>query len=198
MRCKRLLCVLLLSTLAAAGCAYEKKVAVSCVEPDWMTQPPVNTIDRLVFVGQGLGDNIVDTRRASERAMQDVRNQIAKSLESRAVALAIEIVGDKGIAHESMDKERATHSALIGQQVDAAMPGVQQDAIYWEKWMVKPGLMRASYSKYVYYVKASIAKDQFEKLVTDVANQIAGEIAARAQQATTPQPSPAEGTTPAP
>lgn len=183
-----LACMLLVWAVAASGCAYEKRVSVSSAEPEWMSGAP-SSADRFIFVGKGLGDNIVDTRQAKDRAMQDVRDKVAKSLTARAVALAIEIVEQKGVAHKSADEERAAYARLVQQQVNQTMTGMPEEASYWEKWMIKADLFTPGFSRFEYYVEITMPKEQYGKLAADLADQIASDIEARAQQ-----PSPAAPT----
>jgi len=174
-------CASLLLAVALVGCAYERKVATSTAEPPWVTVTPKNTDTRLFFVGEGLGDNILDTREARNRAMQDVRNQIAESLESIVVQQAVEIVEQKGAAQLGQDKVRGTYSRQVEQTVEQALSGVQQEGFYWERWKIKKGLFSPSYSKYKYYVLASMPRELYDKLMTELAHQIADSIEARAR-----------------
>jgi len=179
MRSKYALCVVLLWAMAMIGCAYERKTATSSAEPPWVLTTPSSTATRIVYVGEGLGDNILDTREARNRAMQDVRTQIAESLESVVVEQAIEIVEQKGAAHLGQDKDRATYSRQVEQKVDQALSGVQQDAFYWEKWKIKDGFFSGSYAKYKYFVLASMPRELYDKLMTELSHQIADSIEAR-------------------
>ena len=191
---KGLLCVLLVLAVAAGGCAYEKMIAVSSDTPPWVLQRPASTDEGIPYVGQGLGDNIVDTREARSRAMQDVRNQIAESLRMRVVDQAIEIVEQKDVAHLARDQERALHSGQVEQHVNEAMSGVQQDAFYWEKWMIKDGFFSPAYSRYKYYILAGMPKELQDKLMTELSHKIADDIEARGQQAPPEAPSAGEAT----
>jgi hypothetical protein len=173
--------MLSLLALLTVGCAYEKKLAVSSAAPPWVIQTPPDTEESLVFVGSGIADNILDQRTARDRAMEDVRAQIAASLETMVVSEAIDIVEERGAAHMGQDKEKATYSRQVEQKVAQAMSGVRQEGFYWEKWKIKRGLFSGAYSKYLYYVKASIPRDTYQKLATELTHQIAADIQTRAQ-----------------
>jgi hypothetical protein len=179
MRTKGLICALLLLAVATVGCAYERKVATSSAEPPWVLVKPANTDERVMYVGEGLGDNILDTREARSRAMQNVRTQIAESLETIVVEQAVEIVEQKGAAHLGQDKERATYSRQVEQKVDQALAGVEQQGFYWEKWKIKEGFFSGSYSQYKYFVLAGMPRELYDKLLTELSHQIADSIEAR-------------------
>lgn len=163
--------------LVVTGCASEKLVAKKSPAPPWVKAVPADTEEELIFVGTGLGDNILDERNARARAMEHVRTQIANSLDQTVIREATEIVEEEGAAHRGADEDDATYSRMIEQRVKQAMSGVRLEDFYWEKWQVDPGLFSRSFSKYKYYVKASIPREQYARLRTEITHAIADRMA---------------------
>jgi hypothetical protein len=186
------LCVLLLWALAASGCAYQRAIVTSSDMPDWMVQKPADTPDRFFYVGEGRGTNIVDTRQARASAMQDVRDQIVASLAPVAVEQAIAIADQAGAPHDTPDAERARCAREIQDHIEQALPAVQQDASYWEKWASKSDLLSAPTYEYRYFVLASMSKEMRDKLTTELVHQIADAIEARAKPPVPEAPTAAE------
>lgn len=176
MRRARTLCMLLALAAAMVGCAGERKLAVSRRTPQWVRHTPPDTEEALIFVGTAIGDNILDERAARNRAMEDVRTQIADSIETRVLSQAREIVEQEGAAHRGKDVDSGTYSRMVEQKVGEIIPGVRQEDFYWEKWKIDPGILRREYRKYKYYVKAAIPRELYSKLQTELTHQIADEM----------------------
>jgi len=171
------LCVLVLAAAAISGCAYEQKLESSLPGPPaWVVQTPPNSADRVVFVGIGIADNVLDERTARQRAMDDVRAQIAESLKSTVVKEALDVVKQKGPAHLGKDQTEASYYAEVQNRVSLAMSGVRQDAFYWEKWKIKRGIFHPAYTKYKYYVEASMSKEDYEALRQGIVRALVAEI----------------------
>ncbi len=180
MRARVALYGLLALVLGLSGCAYEKRIATSTPMPPWAMQTPSDTEDRVVFVGTALGDNILDESNARARAMEDVREQIARSLETSVVTEATRIVEEKGAAHLGKDYDRASYSRMIEQKAQQALAGVRQDAFYWEKWKIKTGAFSGAYTKYKYYVRASMPRELYQKIMTELTHEIADQMQSEA------------------
>jgi len=177
MKGKMALCTVLMSVVGMAGCAYETRITSSEPGPPvWVVRVPEDTAASKVFVGMGPADNILDEQNARNRAMEDVRDQIASSLKTEVVSEAIDIVKQKGAQHVGENVDEASYYAEVRSKVSQAMSGVRQDAYYWEKWKVKSGFFKASFIRYKYYVRANMPKELYEKLQTELAESIAAEI----------------------
>ncbi len=167
----------LVCAAALAGCTYEKRLESSHPGPPiWVVQTPEDTQESKVFVGMSLADNILDEKNARNRAMEDVRDQIASSLQTDMVREAIDIVEQRGAPHLGKDVDNAAYTAEVKSRVDQAMPGVKQDAHYWEKWKVKQGFGLFGYTKYKYYVKAVMPKAIYERLLKALAENVAADL----------------------
>jgi hypothetical protein len=197
MRSRELLCGLLLWALAAGGCAYQRAIIVSSAEPDWVLQKPADTTQKLFYVGEGHGANIVDTARARGNALADVCRQIADSLGPVAVQQAIATADQKGIAHQRPDQELVVYAQQIRRHVDQAASALQQEAFYWEKWASKAGIFDAPTYDYRYYILASMPIELSDKLTTELAHQIADDIESRGRPQAQAAPK-AEESAPAP
>ena len=177
MRSRIALCIVVTSIVGMAGCAYEKTITSSQPGPPvWLVQVPDDTEESKVFVGMALADNILDERTARNRAMEDVRDQIASSLKTVVVSEAIDIVKQKGAQHLGKDVDTASYYAEVTSKVSQAMSGVRQDAYYWEKWKLKRGFFRPSYVRYKYYVRTRMPKALYERLQKGLAEGIAADI----------------------
>ncbi|MCD6416547.1 MAG: hypothetical protein J7M08_07615 [Planctomycetes bacterium] len=176
---KRNLVMSLLALLAVgvAGCAYEQRIQTSQPgPPPWVAQMPEDSAQSKVFVGIALADNILDERNARQRAMEDVRTQIAQSIETLVVKEATDIVQERGAAHLGQDVDKSAYYAEARIKARQAMSGVELKAFYWEKWKQKTSFFKPGYTKYKYYVLAYMPRDQYEKLQQTVAGQIADEM----------------------
>jgi len=175
---KRLLvCAAVLCAVGLAGCASEKKIGGSQPgPPDWVIMTPADKADAKVFVGIGLGDNILDERGMRDRAMEDVRHQIAASLKSSVVKNALDIVKKKGAEHLNEDVPDASYYKQVRTTVDQAMAGVRQTASYWEKWKIDPGFWSSSYTKYKQYVKAEMPSKDYDLLRNKLVQIIAADL----------------------
>ena len=177
MKSRMALCIVLISVAGMAGCAYETKMTSSQPGPPvWVVQVPEDTEQSKVFVGMALADNILDERTARNRAMEDVRDQIASSLKTVVVSEAIDIVKEKGAQHLGEDADEASYYAEVKSKVSQAMSGVRQDAYYWEKWKEKAGFFSPSYTRYKYYVRAQMPRALYEELQKGLAESIAADI----------------------
>ena len=177
MKSKMALCIALLSVAGMAGCAYERQITTSQPGPPvWVVQVPEDTEESKVFVGMALADNILDERTARNRAMDDVRDQIASSLETVVVSEAIDIVKQRGAQHLGEDVDGGSYYAEVKSRVSQAMSGVRQDAYYWEKWKLKTGFFKPSFVRYKYYVRANMPRELYERLQKGLAESIAADI----------------------
>jgi len=176
MKARVTLLVIVACAVGFSGCAYEKRIGASLPGPPvWVTQVPPDTEDAKVFVGMALADNILDEKTARNRAMEDVRAQIAASLKTNVIRDAIDIVERDGAAHLAQDEADAAYHSQVTSRVEQAMSGVRQDAYYWEKWKIKRGFFSPSFTKYKYYVKAYMSKADYERLQRILAAAIATE-----------------------
>ena len=167
-------CLLMLCVVAAAGCAYEKLESTSQPgPPDWVMMTPADTADSKVFVGIGLAENILDARTGRNRAMEDVELQIARSLKTSVVKDAIDIVKKKGAEHTGDDVADASYYSQVQTAVKQALSGVRPEAYYWGKFKVKEGFFSASFTRYQYYVKASVPRADYERLQRILTDAIA-------------------------
>jgi len=171
------LMAVLVCAAGLAGCTYEKRVDSSHPGPPaWVVQTPEDTAGSKVFVGMGLADNILDERNARNMAMDDVRSQIAASLQTDVSREALDIVRQKGAQHLGKDVDGAEYYSEVKTTVDQAMAGVRQDDYYWEKWKVKLAIIAPGYVRYKYYVKASMPKALYERLLRGLAENVAADV----------------------
>jgi hypothetical protein len=162
------MCVLLVS-----GCSYEKRVDRSQPGPPlWVQQMPADTEETKVFVGMALADNILDERSARRRAMADVREQIALSLMTDVQSRSAEIIEEEGAQHLGEDEDDASYYAELQNKAEQALAGVRQEAYYWEKWRVKRGIFSPSFTRYKYYMRASIPREHYQEVYRSVAQDI--------------------------
>lgn len=177
MKERSVLCLLVLCAVGLAGCASEQKITSSQPGPPvWVVQVPGDTADHKVFVGMGLADNILDERTGRNRAMEDVSYQIAASLKTEVVKEAIDIVKTRGAKHLNQDVADASYYSQIETTVKQALSGVKQEAYYWEKWKVKRSFFRRAFTRYKYYVKASMSKADYQRLQTKLVKLIADSL----------------------
>ena len=177
MRGRWALCLVMLLVIGLSGCTYElKKDASQPGPPVWVVQVPADTVESKVFVGMGLADNILDERTGRNRAMEDVRLQIAASLKTEVIQDAIDIVKTRGAKHLNQDVADASYYSQVETKVAQAMSGVRQEAYYWEKWKVKRSFFRPGYVRYKYFVKASVPKAQYDALQKELAKIIADSL----------------------
>lgn len=158
------------------GCSYEKRVDTSLPgPPSWVSQIPEDTEDSKVFVGIALADNILDERNARNRAMEDVRNQIAESLATSVERETLEITEEKGAAHLGQDEDRASYYAEAKSLARQAMSGVEPSAYYWEKWKVKSSFWKPAFTRYKYWVKAEMPLTLHNQLRETLSEQVASQ-----------------------
>jgi len=168
------LCVVAGMVAAAMGCTYEKRVDTSLPgPPPWVVEMPEDTEDSKVFVGIALADNILDERGARDRALADVRTQIAESLATSVQRETLEIVEEKGASHLGQDENRASYYAEAKSLARQAMSGVEPTGYYWEKWKVKSGFWKPAYTRYKYYVRAEMPLSLYSRMRETLSKQVA-------------------------
>jgi len=156
--------LLAVAFMALSGCASERLFDTSMPTPGWAQQPPEPTDDALLFVGQALGDNILDERGMRERAMEDARQQMAARIASDIRAQTAGYVLEKGYAPAGENEvEQAEYVSQVATKMHQELHGVRQEAAYWEKWRVDPGFFGRSFVRYKYRVLAAYPREQYER-----------------------------------
>jgi hypothetical protein len=84
----------------------------------------------------------------------------------------VDIVEEEGAAHRGQDEDDASYYAELKTRAEQALAGVRQEAYYWEKWKVKRGFFSPSFTRYKYYVRAGMPREDYEQLYRSVVREI--------------------------
>lgn len=156
--------LLVVALAVLSGCASERLLDSSMATPAWAQQPPEPTDDALLFVGQAVGDNILDERGMRQRAMEDARQQMASRIASDIRARTAGYVLERGDPAAGQNRvEEAEYVRQVATEVSQELHGVRQQATYWEKWRVDPGLFSRSFVRYKYLILAAYPREEYER-----------------------------------
>lgn len=174
-----LLCALVLPCILLTSCASERLLEQSGPTPHWVTGPPGEGADALLFAGQAVGQNVLDERSMRDRAMEDARSQIAGLLETKVAAQTKEEIHREGDAALGREVSEAEYTRLVRTSVEQNIRGVSQEGKYWEKWLIAPGLFRRSFTRYKYYVLAAYPRVEYERNLQQFTRLVAEPAQAR-------------------
>jgi len=160
--------------LLAVSCASERLVASSGPTPPWVRQTPEPAADRLLVTGQSVGVNVLQEALMRERAMEDARRQVASMIGTTVQARSHELLEKAGYAPGGSDEvRRALYRREIQTAVDQVVRAVREEAFYWEKWRVRPGLLAPAFVRYKYFVLASYPTAEYDRTVGYLARALA-------------------------
>jgi len=136
------------------------------VRPYWVrkTPPPANGYE--FFVGRSVAVNILDERRALEKARENAAHEIASTIvtEVRGSATLVDNqYGDEARGGEALDTYWNSQITVLTNQI---LAGVRVVESYWELWQVvdrvPEGKLR-KFRRYKYYVLVRFPADELER-----------------------------------
>jgi tetratricopeptide (TPR) repeat protein len=108
--------------------------------------------------------------------MMDVRQQVASVLRTKVEVSSEELLRKEGSEARGSDRIlQARYRSEIRTTVAEHVRAVLEEAFYWEKWKVDPGLFARAFIRYKYFVLASYPKAEYERNLNYFTALVAGE-----------------------
>ena len=94
----------ILLCMLAVSCASERLLEQSGPTPQWAVGVPRPTDTEMRFTGVALGRNVLDEKTMRNRAMEDIRHQVAGLISTEVEAQSTEHLRKRGYAPHGTDR----------------------------------------------------------------------------------------------